>query len=172
MSASSAAVHDLLSGCPSTSDSGGPGGTAGHWDAFVARFDPRRCGADQLVYATFLGGTGFDYGFHIVLDDANSSISIENHQSTGITVNADDIAREHGPHITQRAACGAGGVNRHTMRDYPLLLLGFAFAALGGEVFVRGAMNFAQALRVPAVIVASTIAAFVTSSPELAVAIA
>jgi hypothetical protein len=48
---------------------GGPGGTNGHWDAFVARLDPRRQGQDQLVYGTFLGGTGYDYAYDVLLDE-------------------------------------------------------------------------------------------------------
>lgn len=48
---------------------GGPGGPTGHWDAFVSRFDPQRVGADQLVYSTFLGDAGFDYGYDVVLDE-------------------------------------------------------------------------------------------------------
>ncbi len=62
--------------CAQPSPANGPGGTAGHWDAFVARFDPRRCGADQLVYATFLGGTGFDYAYDVVLDERSRPLVV------------------------------------------------------------------------------------------------
>ncbi|MCB9887918.1 MAG: hypothetical protein H6838_20730, partial [Planctomycetes bacterium] len=55
--------------CQQPVPTNGPGGTAGHHDAFVARFDPRRSGSDQLVYSTFLGGTGTDYGYDLVLDE-------------------------------------------------------------------------------------------------------
>lgn len=52
-----------------------------------------------------------------------------------------------------------------------MLLAGVAAAGLGGEVFVRGAVGLAAWTRVPAGIVAVTVAAFATSSPELFVAI-
>jgi cation:H+ antiporter len=51
------------------------------------------------------------------------------------------------------------------------LVLGLAFAGFGGELFVRGAVGLAAALRIPPGIIGATIAAFATSSPELAVAI-
>lgn len=57
------------------------------------------------------------------------------------------------------------------MNDYLLLLLGVASAAFGGELFVRGTVGVASVLRVAPSIIAVTIAAFATSSPELSVAI-
>jgi cation:H+ antiporter len=51
------------------------------------------------------------------------------------------------------------------------LLLGVLAAGVGGEVFVRGAVGLATWFRIPAGIVGATVAAFATSSPELAVAI-
>ncbi len=57
------------------------------------------------------------------------------------------------------------------MQDYALLGLGVACAAAGGELFVRGAIGLALAARVSGAIIGVTIAAFATSSPELAVAI-
>ncbi|MDP2370144.1 sodium:calcium antiporter [Rhodoferax sp.] len=42
-------------------------------------------------------------------------------------------------------------------------------AALGGVAFLKGVLGVAQALRVPKFLVATTLAAFATSSPELAV---
>ena len=51
------------------------------------------------------------------------------------------------------------------------LVLGLACAALGGELFVRGAVGLARWARVPAGIVGATVAAFATSSPELSVSI-
>ena len=51
------------------------------------------------------------------------------------------------------------------------LVLGLGFAGLGGELFVRGTVGAAAALRIPPGIVGATIAAFATSSPELAVAV-
>jgi cation:H+ antiporter len=55
--------------------------------------------------------------------------------------------------------------------DLPVLILGLACAAGGGELFVRGAVGLASAARIPPGIVGATVAAFATSSPELAVAI-
>ena len=55
--------------------------------------------------------------------------------------------------------------------DLLVLLLGLACAAGGGESFVRGAVGLATAARVPPGVVGATVAAFATSSPELAVAI-
>lgn len=69
---------------------GGPGGTVGHWDAFVARFDPRRQGQDQLVYSTCIGGNGYDYGYDLLLDErarpivAGVTSSPSFHGSTGL----------------------------------------------------------------------------------------
>ncbi len=57
------------------------------------------------------------------------------------------------------------------MGDYLILLAGLAAAAIGGELFVRGAVGLAKWARVPAGIIAATIAAFATSSPELAVSV-
>jgi cation:H+ antiporter len=55
--------------------------------------------------------------------------------------------------------------------DVVTLLLGLTCAAGGGELFVRGAVGIATASRIPPGIVGATIAAFATSSPELAVAV-
>jgi cation:H+ antiporter len=52
-----------------------------------------------------------------------------------------------------------------------VLVLGLACAGAGGELFVRGAVGVASSLRIPPGIVGATVAAFATSSPELAVAI-
>lgn len=57
------------------------------------------------------------------------------------------------------------------MNDYLSVLAGVLCAGIGGELFVRSAVGLARALRVSAGVVASTVAAFATSSPELAVAI-
>lgn len=51
------------------------------------------------------------------------------------------------------------------------LLVGLAFAALGGELFVRGTVGIARAARISPGIIAATFAAFATSSPELTVGI-
>ncbi len=55
--------------------------------------------------------------------------------------------------------------------DLGMLLVGVVLAALGGELFVRGAVGAAAWARIPAGLVAVTIAAFATSTPELSVGI-
>lgn len=57
------------------------------------------------------------------------------------------------------------------MNIYLALLLGIAFAGAGGELFVRGTVGLARTARISPGIVAATVAAFATSSPELTVAI-
>lgn len=57
------------------------------------------------------------------------------------------------------------------MNDTLTLVLGLAAAAAGGELFVRGSVGIASWLRVPPGIIGLTVAAFATSSPELAVSI-
>jgi cation:H+ antiporter len=52
-----------------------------------------------------------------------------------------------------------------------LLLAGFALADVGGDRFVRGAVGVSVAARIPVGIVGASVAAFATSSPELAVAV-
>lgn len=55
--------------------------------------------------------------------------------------------------------------------DYVLLALGVVCAGIGGELFVRGSVGLAGWMRISPGIVGATVAAFATSSPELAVAI-
>jgi cation:H+ antiporter len=57
------------------------------------------------------------------------------------------------------------------MNNYLAVTLGILCAGLGGELFVRGAVDLGRWLRVPAALIGATIAAFATSSPELAVAL-
>jgi cation:H+ antiporter len=57
------------------------------------------------------------------------------------------------------------------MNGYVVLILGIAFAAAGGELFVRGTVGVARWLRIAPGIIGATVAAFATSSPELAVAV-
>lgn len=57
------------------------------------------------------------------------------------------------------------------MNDYVTLSLGIIFAGVGGEIFVRGTVGIAAWARVSPGIIATTIAAFATSSPELSVSI-
>lgn len=57
------------------------------------------------------------------------------------------------------------------MNNYLAVSLGILCAGLGGELFVRGAVDLGRWLRVPAALIGATIAAFATSSPELAVAL-
>lgn len=52
-----------------------------------------------------------------------------------------------------------------------LLLLGILLAGLGGEIFVRGVVGLARGARLSPALVAATVAAFATSSPELSVAL-
>lgn len=52
---------------------------------------------------------------------------------------------------------------------FGLLLVGVALAALGGEVFVRGTVAVARWARISPLVASLTVAAFSTSSPELAV---
>ncbi|MCD9622240.1 calcium/sodium antiporter [Rhabdothermincola salaria] len=52
-----------------------------------------------------------------------------------------------------------------------VLVAGVLAAAIGGELFVRGAVGLAAWARVPASIIAVTVAAFATSSPELFVTV-
>lgn len=51
------------------------------------------------------------------------------------------------------------------------LLLGLLFAGGGGELFVRGTVGLARAARIAPGIIAATVAAFATSSPELTIAV-
>lgn len=51
------------------------------------------------------------------------------------------------------------------------LALGILCAGLGGECFVRGAVKLGVRLGIPTAIVAATLAAFATSSPEASVAV-
>lgn len=51
------------------------------------------------------------------------------------------------------------------------ILSAIALAAVGGELFLRGVIGLAGALRIPKAVVATTVAAFATSSPELTVSI-
>jgi cation:H+ antiporter len=57
------------------------------------------------------------------------------------------------------------------MNDYLALLIGIACAGAGGELFVRGTVGMAAALRISPGIIAASVAAFATSSPELTVSI-
>jgi cation:H+ antiporter len=57
------------------------------------------------------------------------------------------------------------------MNDYLTLSLGIITAGLGGELFVRGTVGIASWARVSPGIIATTISAFATSSPELSVSI-
>lgn len=57
------------------------------------------------------------------------------------------------------------------LNDYQSLAAGLLLAGIGGEIFLRGVVGLAQRLRVSAAIIAATIAAFATSSPEFFVAL-
>lgn len=55
------------------------------------------------------------------------------------------------------------------MTDAALVLGAILLAAMGGEAFLRSILGAALHLRVPKIVVATTLAAFATSSPELTV---
>lgn len=57
------------------------------------------------------------------------------------------------------------------MNDYVALIMGVVCAAIGGELFVRGAVGLAHWARISPGIIGATVAAFATSSPELSVAV-
>ena len=57
------------------------------------------------------------------------------------------------------------------MNDYLALFLGVVCAAIGGELFVRGAVGLAHWARISPGIIGATVVAFATSSPELSVSI-
>lgn len=56
-----------------------------------------------------------------------------------------------------------------TTSDLLSLLGAIPLAAVGGELFLKGVLGFAMWLRLPKLLVATTLAAFATSSPELTV---
>ncbi len=53
--------------------------------------------------------------------------------------------------------------------DLPAVLGAVMLAAVGGELFLQGVLGTAAAVRVPKLLVATTLAAFATSSPEFTV---
>jgi len=53
--------------------------------------------------------------------------------------------------------------------DLMAMLAAVALAGIGGELFLKGVLGAATALRVPRLLVATSLAAFATSSPELTV---
>lgn len=57
------------------------------------------------------------------------------------------------------------------MNGFLAFILGVACAGIGGELFVRGTVGIAHWARVSPGIIAATIAAFATSSPELSVSV-
>jgi cation:H+ antiporter len=58
------------------------------------------------------------------------------------------------------------------MNDYVMFVGGVLLAGAGGELFVRGAVGIGRAARIAPGVVAATIAAFATSSPEFTVSVA
>lgn len=57
------------------------------------------------------------------------------------------------------------------MNDWLVLAIGVVCAGAGGELFVRGTVGLARWARIAPGIIGATIAAFATSSPELAVSV-
>jgi cation:H+ antiporter len=58
-----------------------------------------------------------------------------------------------------------------TLGDWPTLLLGLLILLFGGDSLVKGAVNLALRLGIPALVVGLTVVAFGTSAPELLVSI-
>lgn len=56
-----------------------------------------------------------------------------------------------------------------SLSDLLALLAAIPLAALGGECFLKGLLGLTSLLRLPKLLVATSIAAFATSSPELTV---
>lgn len=75
------------------------------------------------------------------------------------------------PRSRETAAAAARSARGHPLNPVWLLLAGALCSAVGGELFVRGAVGLAGWARVAPGIVAATVLAFATSSPELSVAI-
>jgi cation:H+ antiporter len=57
------------------------------------------------------------------------------------------------------------------MTSFLIFAGGLLLAGLGGELFVRSVLGLAGRTRIPAAIIATTLAAFATSAPELAVSV-
>ena len=53
--------------------------------------------------------------------------------------------------------------------DVVALISAIPLAAIGGELFLKGVLGLAAWLRLPKLLVATTLAAFATSTPELTV---
>jgi cation:H+ antiporter len=58
-----------------------------------------------------------------------------------------------------------------TLGDWPTLILGLVILVFGGDALVKGAVNLALRLGIPALVVGLTVVAFGTSAPELLVSI-
>lgn len=58
---------------PTTVGAYDEGFNGGLFDTFVTKLDPAGNGAADLVYSTYLGGGGNDYGYGIVLDSSNAA---------------------------------------------------------------------------------------------------
>ena len=58
-----------------------------------------------------------------------------------------------------------------TIGDWPTLILGLVILVFGGDSLVKGAVNLALRLGIPALVVGLTVVAFGTSAPELLVSI-
>ena len=56
------------------------------------------------------------------------------------------------------------------IEEWAFVVLGLIILLLGGDVLVKGAVNLALRLGIPALIVSLTIVAFGTSAPELLIA--
>jgi hypothetical protein len=63
-------------GAPQPLPGGGSCGKLPCSDAFVARFNPGLSGAASLLFSTYLGGSGSDYGIGIAVDAAGDAYAI------------------------------------------------------------------------------------------------
>jgi hypothetical protein len=46
----------------------------GDYDIFVSRFDPQQSGANQLIWSTFIGGSGFDDAYMLKVEDSGNIV--------------------------------------------------------------------------------------------------
>ncbi len=63
-------------------------GPGGDYDIFVIKLDPSQTGANQLVYETYIGGTGRDRGYGIAVDSSGNAYVAGYTDSTDFPVTA------------------------------------------------------------------------------------
>jgi hypothetical protein len=108
-------------------------GQSGYSNAFFAKINPALSGSTSLVYATYLGGTGFDAGYGIALDASGNAYL------TGYTYSS-DFPTTFGAYQTARA-----GVEDAFVAKFNPALSGSASLVyctlLGGSVRADGFQN-------------------------------